>query len=60
MAVKTNLDIADLKKTMKNILKNIPKDSVFLYFGDSSNKKTRCRYAFQLVSEMRPRYTWYK
>ena len=47
--------IADLKKTMKNILKNIPKDSVFLYFGDSANKKKPdVGYAFQLVSEMRP------
>jgi hypothetical protein len=46
--------IADLKETLREILKTVPKDSAFLYFGDSPNKKKPdVGYAFQLISEMR-------
>tara|TARA_B100000161_G_C33468421_1_gene376832 strand:+ start:279 stop:875 length:597 start_codon:yes stop_codon:yes gene_type:complete len=47
--------LSDLKKVLKKILKNIPKKSNFLYFGDGANKKKPdVGYAFQLISEMRP------
>jgi len=33
--------IEDLKKILKKILKTIPKNSNFLYFGDGINKKNQ-------------------
>jgi len=45
----------NLKQTVKKLLKNVPKLSNFLYFGDGSNKKKPdVGYAFQLISELRP------
>jgi hypothetical protein len=47
--------IADLKNVLKKILKNIPKNSCFLYFGDGINKKKPdIGYAFKLINEFRP------
>jgi hypothetical protein len=47
--------ISILKKVMRELLKTLSKDSVFLYFGDAVNKsKPDVGYAFQLIHEMRP------
>ena len=46
--------ITDLRNVLKTILKQVPLDSCFLYFGDGVNKKKPdIGYAFQLISEMR-------
>jgi hypothetical protein len=45
----------ELKQIIKSILKNLPENSVFLYFGDPSNdKKPDVGYAFELISLFRP------
>jgi hypothetical protein len=47
--------ITEIKKILKKELKNIEKDSCFLYFGDSANKKNPdIGYLFQVLHEMRP------
>ena len=47
--------IKDLKQVLNKILKQVPKNSFFLYFGDSSNKKKPdIGYAFELIKEGRP------
>ena len=47
--------ITDLRNVLKTILKQVPADSCFLYFGDGVNKKKPdIGYAFQLIREIRP------
>ena len=47
--------ISSLKKVLKKILKEIPKNSSILYFGDGVNKKKPdIGYAFHLLSQLRP------
>ena len=47
--------ISDLRNVLKFILKQVPINSCFLYFGDGVNKKKPdIGYAFQLISEIRP------
>jgi hypothetical protein len=48
-------DIIKLKKIIKFILNQLPDNSVFLYFGDISDKKNPdIGYVFQLVNLFRP------
>jgi len=45
----------DLKKIIKQISLDIPKESSFLYFGDTPNKdKPDIGYAFQILKKQRP------
>ena len=47
--------IKDLNKVITKILKDIPKNSVFIYFGDTANKKKPdIGYAFELIHKKRP------
>ena len=47
--------ITEIKKILKKELKNIDKDSCFLYLGDPVNKKNPdLGYLFQVLHEMRP------
>ena len=48
-------DMRKVKKFLREILKMIPQQSVFLYFGDSANKKNPdVGYLFELLHELRP------
>ena len=47
--------ISKTKTILKNMLKQVPTGSVFLYFGDSANKKKPdVGYLFQLLHKLRP------
>jgi hypothetical protein len=47
--------ISKTKTLLKNLLKQVPAGAVFLYFGDSANKKKPdVGYLFQLLHELRP------
>lgn len=47
--------IRDLKQILTKLVSKIPKNSAFLYFGDSPNKKKPdIGYAFELLYDMRP------
>lgn len=48
-------DISELKISVKSIASRQPKSTVFLYFGDVSNKdKPDIGYAYELLSKIRP------
>ena len=48
-------NLKNLNKVLNNILKEAPKGSAFLYFGDSPNKKKPdVGYAFELLKKKRP------
>ena len=48
-------DLRVLKGVLSSILKDIPHGSVFLYFGDQSNKKAPdVGYVFELIHRKRP------
>ena len=47
--------ISTLKQKLKQILKKLPKNAAFLYFGDGVNKnKPDIGYAFELINKLRP------
>jgi len=47
--------ISTLKQKLKQILKKLPKNAAFLYFGDGVNKKKPdIGYAFELINKLRP------
>ena len=48
-------DMRKVKKYLREIIKLIPQQSVFLYFGDSANKKNPdVGYLFELLHKLRP------
>ena len=52
--------LSELKTVLTKILSNIPKNAIFLYFGDTPNKsKPDVGYAFRLISAMRKDIDFY-